>query len=60
VPYPVQFGSGEWTTVVTRCVGTLTREMTSPDGPARWDDELLVEEYVSWDSALQAQQIGLA
>jgi SnoaL-like polyketide cyclase len=75
-PYPVQFGSGEWTTVITRCVGTFTGEMNSPDGTviaptgksfdldfattARWDDELLVEEYVSWDSALQAQQIGLA
>ena len=27
---------------------------------ARWDGDLLVEEYVSWDSALQAQQAGLA
>jgi hypothetical protein len=27
---------------------------------ARWEGNLLIEEYVSWDSALQAQQIGLA
>jgi hypothetical protein len=75
-PYPVQFGSGEWTTVITRCTGTFTGEMTLPDGSvipptgqafvldfattARWEGDLLTEEYVSWDSALQAQQIGLA
>jgi hypothetical protein len=27
---------------------------------ARWDGDLLIEEFVFWDSALQAQQIGLA
>lgn len=27
---------------------------------AKWDGDLLVGEYVLWDSALQAQQIGLA
>jgi hypothetical protein len=27
---------------------------------ARWDGDLLIEEFVLWDSALQAQQIGLA
>ena len=26
---------------------------------ARWEGDLLIEEYVFWDSALQAQQIGL-
>ena len=26
---------------------------------AWWEGDLLVEEYVFWDSALQAQQIGL-
>jgi ketosteroid isomerase-like protein len=75
-PYPIQFGSGDWITVITRCTGTFSGEMTLPDGnviaptgkafdldfatTARWDGDLLVEEYVSWDSALQAQQIGLA
>ncbi len=27
---------------------------------AKWEDDQLVEEYVFWDSALIAQQIGLA
>jgi hypothetical protein len=75
-PYPIQFGSGDWITVITRVTGTFTREMTLHDGTviaptgkafdndftttAKWDGDLLIEEYVFWDSALQAQQIGLA
>lgn len=75
-PYPIQFGSGDWTTVITRAKGTFIGEMVLPDGTvisgtgkafdldfsttARWGGDLLVEEFVSWDSALQAQQIGLA
>ena len=75
-PYPIQFGSGDWITVITRATGTFTGEMILPDGKviaptgkafdltfattARWDGDLLVEEFVSMDSALQAQQIGLA
>ena len=75
-PYPIQFGSGDWTTVITRVTGTFEGNMSLPDGSsieatrqafdldfattARWDGDLLVEEYVSWDTALQAQQIGLA
>jgi ketosteroid isomerase-like protein len=31
-PYPIQFGSGDWITVVTRATGTFTGEMTLPDG----------------------------
>lgn len=74
-PYPIQLGEGDWTTVITRCTGTFTGKMTAPDGTiipatgqafdldfattARWDGDLLIEEYVFWDSALQAQQIGL-
>jgi len=27
---------------------------------ARWDGDVIIEEFVFWDSALQAQQIGLA
>src|ERR1700685_4609275 len=30
-PYPIQFGSGDLITVVTRSTGTLTGEMTLPD-----------------------------
>ena len=74
-PYPVQFGSGDWITVVCRATGTFTGQMTMPDGKvipptgkafdldfattARWEGDLLIEEHVFWDSALQAQQIGL-
>jgi SnoaL-like polyketide cyclase len=74
-PYPIQFGSGDWTTVITRATGTFTGEMTLPNGEvvaatgkafdltfattAKWEGDLLLEEFVSWDSALQAQQIGL-
>jgi SnoaL-like polyketide cyclase len=75
-PYPTQFGSGDWITVITRTTGTFTGEMILPDGKviaptgkafdldfsttAKWDEDLLIEEFVFWDSALQAQQIGLA
>jgi len=31
-PYPIQFGAGDWITVVTRTTGTFTGEMTLPDG----------------------------
>jgi hypothetical protein len=75
-PYPVQFGAGDWTTVIGKVTGTFTGEMVLPDGTvipgtgksfevnlattATWEGELMVEEWVFWDSALMAQQIGLA
>ena len=75
-PYPIQFGTGDWITVVTRTTGTFTGEMTLPDGnviaptgkafdvefgqTSRWDGDQLVEISAFWNSALQAQQIGLA
>lgn len=75
-PYPVQFGDGEWITVITKTTGTFGGEMVLPDGnvipgtgksfeldfatTAKWENDVLVEEYVFWDSALMAQQIGLA
>jgi len=74
-PYPTQFGSGDWTTVISRTTGTFTGKMTLPNGKviaptgkafdlnlsttAKWDGDVIVEEFVFWDSALQAQQIGL-
>jgi hypothetical protein len=74
--YPVQFGIGEWITVITRTTGTFKGEMRLPNGKviaptgkkfdlnfattAKWNGDVLIEEYVFWDSALQAQQIGLA
>lgn len=75
-PYPVQFGSGDWITVITRTTGSFTGRMVAPDGhlipptgkafdlafatTARWHGDLLIEEHVFWDSALQAQQLGLS
>ena len=75
-PYPIQFGSGDWITVITRTTGTFTGEMILPGGKviaptgkafdldfattAKWDGDLLIEEFALWDSAMQAQQIGLA
>ena len=75
-PYPVQFGSGDWITVICRATGTFTGQMTLPGGKiiaptgkafdlnfcttARWNGDLLIEEFVFWDSALQAQQIGIS
>ncbi len=75
-PYRIQFGDGDWITVIARITGTFTGEMTLPDGTviaptgksfdvdfgqtSRWDGDLLVEISAFWDSALQARQIGLA
>jgi hypothetical protein len=76
LPYPVQFGSGDWITVVTRTTGTFTGEMTLPDGTvvsptgkafdiefgqtSRWEGDQLIVISAFWDSALQARQLGLA
>jgi len=31
-PYPIQFGSGDWITVITRATGTFTGKMALPNG----------------------------
>lgn len=75
-PYPIQFGSGDWITVITRVTGTFTGEMILPDGnvilptgkafdvefsqTVKWEGDRVIEISAFWDSALQAQQIGLA
>jgi hypothetical protein len=75
-PYPVQFGAGDWITVVTRVTGTFTGEMTLPDGTVipptgktfdvefvqtvKWSGDRIVEIAAFWDSARQARQLGLA
>ena len=74
-PYSVQFGSGDWITVVTRTTGTFTGEMVLPDGSvvsptgkafdldfgqtSKWQGDQLIAISAFWDSALQAKQIGL-
>ena len=73
--YPLQFGEGDWTTVMGRVSGTFSGAMGKPDGTsipgtgksfdvymttiARWEGGQMVEEWVFWDSALLAHQIGL-
>src|SRR5258707_12216042 len=75
-PYPIQFGSGDWITVVTNATGTFTGEMTLPDGtviPAtgkafdvefgqttKRDGDLLIVISAFWDAAVQRQQTCLA
>jgi SnoaL-like polyketide cyclase len=74
--YPIQFGSGDWITVVTNATGTFTGEMTLADGKViaptgkafdlefgqttRWEGDRLIVIAAFYDSALQAQQLGLA
>ncbi|HYK70856.1 MAG TPA: ester cyclase [Streptosporangiaceae bacterium] len=75
-PYPIQFGSGDWITVVTRATGTFTGEMALPDGTVvpptgkafdlefgqttKWAGDQIIEISAFWDSARQRQQIGLS
>jgi hypothetical protein len=75
-PYAIQFGSGDWITVVTNVTGSFTGEMTLPDGnviaptgkafdvefgqTTKWDGDRLIVIAAFWDSALQRQQLGLA
>jgi len=75
-PYPIQFGSGDWITVVTNVTGTFSGEMVLPDGKViaptgkafdvefaqttKWVGDQLIVISAFWDAALLAQQIGLA
>ena len=75
-PYPIQFGTGDWITVITRATGTFTGQMTLPDGTvipptgkafnmefgqtSKWDGDQLMVISAFWDSTLQARQLGLA
>jgi ketosteroid isomerase-like protein len=75
-PYPVQFGSGDWITVVTHATGTFSGEMVLPNGKriaptgkafdveigqtTKWDGDRLIIISALWDAALQAKQLGLA
>jgi len=74
-PYPIQFGGGDWITVVTNVTGTFTGKMTLPDGKvipptgkafdlefgqtSKWDGDQLIVISAFWDAALQAKQLGL-
>ena len=74
-PYPIQFGSGDWITVVTNVTGTFTVGMTLPDGTvipptgkafdlefaqtSKWDGDQLIVISAFWDAAMEANQLGL-
>jgi hypothetical protein len=75
-PYPIQFGSADWITVVTNVTGTFLGEMVLPDGTviaptgkafdvefgqtSKWDGDQLVVISAFWDAAQQAQQLAIA
>jgi SnoaL-like polyketide cyclase len=75
-PYPIQFGSGDWITVITNTTGTFTGEMVLPDGSViaptgkvfdlefgqttKWKGDRLVVIAAFLDARLQQQQLGLA
>jgi SnoaL-like polyketide cyclase len=75
-PYPIQFGSGDWITVVTNTTGTFTGQMKGPDGKVipstgkafdmefgqttKWKGDRLVIISAFWDAAEMMRQIGIA
>ena len=75
-PYPIQFGSGDWITVITNATGTFAGEMVLPDGnviaptgkafdlefgqTTKWEGDRLIVISAFFDAALQAKQLGLA
>ena len=75
-PYPIQFGSGDWITVITNVTGTFTGQLTLPDGTVipptgnafdlefgqttKWVGDRLIIIAAFWDAKLQAGQLGLA
>src|SRR5437016_10826667 len=75
-PYPIQLGSGDWITVITRATGTFRGQMVLPDGKViaptgkafdvefgqttNWDGDRLIIISAFFDTALQAKQLGLA
>jgi hypothetical protein len=75
-PYAVQFGGGDWITVITHATGTFSGAMSLPNGAVitptgkafdtefgqttKWDGDRLIVISAFWDAALQAKQLGLA
>lgn len=74
--HPVKFGSGEWTSVIGEMEGTFTQPMPIGDGKTvpptgkafklpmctvgRWENGVMVEEYLFWDNQTYMKQIGLS
>ena len=75
-PYPIQFGSGDWITVITRATGRFRGQMVLPNGKViaptgkafdvefgqttKWGGDRLIIIAAFLDAALQARQIGLS
>jgi hypothetical protein len=73
--HPVKFGSGEWTSVIGVMEGTFTKPMPVGDGKTvpptgkafkismatigRWQNGVMVEEYLFWDNQAYMKQLGL-
>lgn len=73
--HPVTFGQGEWTAGMGIVEGTFTDPMILPDGTvieptgkkfqytmitiAKWENDQIIEEYLFWDNAEVARQMGL-
>lgn len=74
--HPIKFGSGQWTAVTGIMEGTFTRPMATPDGKTiqptgkafhlpmctigRWENGVMVEEFLYWDNQTYMTQMGLA
>lgn len=73
--HPIKFGSGQWTAVTGIMEGTFTRPMPGPGGKSiqptgkafrlpmctigRWENGVMVEEFLYWDNATYMNQMGL-
>ncbi len=74
--HPVRIASGDWTGMIGVATGTFTKPMPVPGGEpiaptgksftfnmatiSHWRDGLMDQEYLFWDNANAAQQMGLA
>ncbi len=74
--HPIKIAQGEWTAVIGTMEGTFTAPMPTgngqtiaPTGQAfklpmatigRWQDGVMVEEYLFWDNQTFMKQLGLA
>jgi hypothetical protein len=75
-PYHVQFGIGDWITVVGHATGTFKGRLPLPNGKiieptgknfeveegrtSKWDGDQLLAISAFWDSSLLARQIGVS
>jgi hypothetical protein len=74
--HSVKFGDGQWTSVIGIMEGTFTQPMPLPGGGSiaptgqpfrlvmntvgRWENGVMVEEFLFWDNQTFMKQIGLA